>query len=360
MGMKPRTFRDRVESFMDRASSLIFPGSRTLAGWWRQLGPHQPLALGIGYGFLHRIEASVNVLFEQPIDPLTHLVLQALALEETDSVSLTNLQQRLRLPAAVVQRILAGMQADGLLTPSAADHWQTTEQGNQARERRSIPVRAQKRRVFPFLERLDPSGQRLDPPAFIPIAECAGVPWPADDFHRFEITALQHCIQQPIEWKQACGFPLDIETLADDAALEAWQHVVVDRPERVMLVLMLVNEEGAKEVQGFVVKVDGWTLFDRAPVLRLPAPANALWPQEPPMLVWQDAWRSWCKQRQLPANEVETCALSYQPPRLEVRAPGRLVQRLQAAKSDLFKGEAWLLVGDGYMRTAVQLTIPST
>jgi hypothetical protein len=54
---------------------------------------------------------------------------------------------------------------------------------------------------------------------------------------------------------------------------------------------------------------------------------------------------------------VETCSLAYQPPRLEVQAPPRLVQRLQAAKSDLFKGEAWILVGDGYLRTAVQLAI---
>ena len=35
----------------------------------------------------------------------------------------------------------------------------------------------------------------------------------------------------------------------------------------------------------------------------------------------------------------------------------RLIERLRAARSDVFKGEAWLLVGDGYMRTAVQLTI---
>ena len=98
----------------------------------------------------------------------------------------------------------------------------------------------------------------------------------------------------------------------------------------------------------------------RVPVLRLATPAESPWPElvtEPSMQVWQDAWRSWCKQRQLPTNEVEICSLKYQPPRLEVQAPNRLVQRLQAAKSDLFKGEAWILVGDGFMRTAVQLAM---
>ena len=75
------------------------------------------------------------------------------------------------------------------------------------------------------------------------------------------------------------------------------------------------------------------------------------------LFVWQDAWRAWCRERNLPANEVELCSLVYQPPRLEVRAPERLLQRLRAAKSDLLKGEAWLLVGDGYVRTAALLTM---
>ena len=340
---------------MDRASSLIFPGSRTLAGWWRQLSPFQPLALAIGYAFLHRIEAPVITLSEEPIDPLTHLVLQALALDNVGSIA--DLQGHMRLPMAVLQRVVAGMQADGLLAPSAPDRWRMTERGQHALQDRSLPIRGPQRRVFSFAERMDPAGQRLGAPAFVPIEECLGASWPVNDAHRFEITELRRCIEQPISWKQACAFPRDVEALADSASLEAWQQVVVDRPERVMLVLMLVNGPEAKEVRGFAVKVDGWTLNDRAPVLGVPPPADALWPTEPSMSIWQDAWRSWCKQRQLPTNEVEACTLTYQPPRLEVQAPSRLVQRLQAAKSDLFKGEAWLLVGDGYMRTAVQLTI---
>ena len=93
---------------MDRASSLIFPGGRTLAGWWRQLSPLQPLGLWISYGFVHRVEAAVKVRCEQPIDALVHLVLQALHLEETvapnhvPGVSLAGLEERLRLPGAVV------------------------------------------------------------------------------------------------------------------------------------------------------------------------------------------------------------------------------------------------------------------
>ena len=179
---------------MDRASSLIFPGSRTLAGWWRQLSPFQPLALAIGYAFLHRIEAPVVTLSEEPIDALTHLVLQALTLEEAGSIRLTDLHERMRLPAAVLQRVVAGMQGEGLLDPVKPDRWQMTERGQHALQNRWIPKRGPQRRVFPFAECMDPAGQRLGPPAFVPIAECVGVPWPVNDVHRFEIADLRRCI----------------------------------------------------------------------------------------------------------------------------------------------------------------------
>jgi hypothetical protein len=351
---------------MDRASSLIYPGGRTLAGWWRQLAPLQPVGLWIGYAFLHRVEAAVVRHVEQPIDPFAHLVLQALALEETGAanhvpgVPSSRVQERLHLPVAMVQRVLATLSDDGLLTRPAAERWQLSERGREALVKQTFPVRQQARGVFPFLERVDAAGQRVGAPQFLPIAECAGTPWQVDEGHRFDMALLQTCLTQSAEWKRSVAFPLDVEALAEDGSLEAWQQVVVDRPERVMLALVLVNAQGTREVQGFAAKVDGWTLFDRAPVLRVPAPAAALWPEqanEPPMTVWQDAWRNWCRQRQLPTNEVEVCALKHIAPRLEVQAPPRLVQRLQAAKSDLFKGEAWLLVGDGFLRTAVQLTI---
>jgi hypothetical protein len=343
---------------MDRASSLIFPGSKTLAGWWRQLQAHQPKALWIGYAFLHRIEASVHVVRAQPIDPLTHLVLRALSLEQAaaanpaTAVPLASLEARLRLPAAVVQRVLLDMLTAGLLSRSA-DAWLMSERGRHALEHRHYPDRIKERRIFPFLERLDPAGQRIAPALFVPLAECAGVNWPVDDAHRFDLAWLKACVDQPGEWKQAVGFPLDIEALANGTGPDDWQHVVVDRPERALLALILT---GAKELVGFAVKVDGWTLHDKAPALRLSAPCPELAP-EPAAAIWQEAWRHWCRQKQLPGSEVESCTLGHLAPRLEVLAPPRLVQRLQAAKSDLFKGDAWLLVGDGYVRTATQLAL---
>ena len=337
---------------MDRASSLIFPGSKTLAGWWRQLAPHQPTALAIGYAFLHRIEAPVHVHCDQELDPLAHFVLQALSLSDAD------LAGRLHLPAPALQTVLIQLQSENLAARTS-NAWQLTERGHAALQAGTIPVHVIQRRVFPFLERLDSSGARVSEPCFVPLSECVSVPWPVDEAHHIEIGELRKIASQSVEWKKANGFPLDVEAFADASSLDVTQQVIVDRPERVMIVLISI---AAHEVLGFAVKAESWTLFDRTPVVRMPSASESLWSasvQAPKTEVWQESWRSWCKQRQLPTNEVEICALNYRPPRLEVQAPARLVQRLQAAKSDLFKGEAWLLAGDGYIRTAAQLAIRS-
>ena len=51
----------------------------------------------------------------QPRKRMVHLILQALALEETGGVRLMDLQQRLRLPLAMLQRVLAGMNEQELV-----------------------------------------------------------------------------------------------------------------------------------------------------------------------------------------------------------------------------------------------------
>jgi hypothetical protein len=343
---------------MDRASSLIFPGGKTLAGWWRQMLPRQPQAVWVGYGYVHRIEAPVNVLRAQPVEPFTHLMLQALALDRADSVGVAGLQKRLGLPAAVVQRVLIGMESAGFVARSDAIGWRISALGADALRCQQYHRPAQERRVFPFLERLDSSGQRLGPPRYLPLGECVATAWQVDEPHRFDVAWLRTAIAQPREEAGASPFPADVQSLVNSTATEPWQQVIVDRPERVLLLLVRANSGGAAEMLGFAIKVDGWTLCDQTPVLCLPATAI------PPELAlpvtteaWHEAWRSWCRQRQLPMNEVEACTINYSAPRLEVQPPPRLLQRLQAAKSDLFKGDAWLLVGDGYVRQAAQLAV---
>src|SRR5262249_59447288 len=60
--------------------ALVFPGGRTLAGWWKQLERWQPQALWCGHLLLHRVEALAAVTRSQPLAPFPRLLLQALAL----------------------------------------------------------------------------------------------------------------------------------------------------------------------------------------------------------------------------------------------------------------------------------------
>jgi len=347
---------------MDRASSLIFPGSKTLAGWWRQLAPYQPQALWVAYAFVHRIDAPVSVLCDRPVEPLTLLLLQAMNLEckggnHQAGVPLADLEDRLRLPAPMVQRMLLDIEDVGFIARTGLNSWQTTPAGQQALSHKHAPVNVRARRVFPFLERLDAGGQRAAHAHFLPIGECVHVGWQVDDTHRFESRWLAESIAQPAEWKKMLQFPQDVTALHNEPADDG-SHVIIDRPERVLLALIRAGAAG--ELLGFAIKVDGWLLFDRTPAVRLPQGADRVWPdlaQAPPIGVWQETWRDWCRQRQMPASEVDNCTLTFHAPRLEVQAPSRLMQRLHASRSDLFKGETWLLVGDGYTRLAAQLTI---
>ena len=53
---------------MNAVTSLPFPNARTLAGWWRLLAPQRPLALWVGYLFLHRVEALVYLHLEGHVE----------------------------------------------------------------------------------------------------------------------------------------------------------------------------------------------------------------------------------------------------------------------------------------------------
>ena len=102
---------------------------------------------------------------------------------------------------------------------------------------------------------------------------------------------------------------------------------------------------------------------DRAPALRLPitqAQYLSDLVSEPAESVWRDAWRLWGKQRNLPASEIEACTVRLVAPRVEIHAPPRLVQRLQAANNDLTKGEGWLVIGEGFIRAAAPMALKSS
>jgi hypothetical protein len=348
---------------MQSASQLPYPGSRTLAQWWRQLQPFQPSAYWVCYVYVHRIEATVRMAQNRRIEPLARLLLQALRLEPAASPCcgqgecLHHLQQRLQLPAAVLHRILLSLEQDALIEAKSQGSWTTTERGLRALELQEYPIVGHQRWVFPFVERVNDRGRRLLPPHYLPLAECPCSPWQVEAGETFEPVLLPESLSQPLSWKQEFGFPSGVEQV-EVAASPLWRQVIVDRPEKALL--MLVLPRGERELLGFSVRVENWTLLDE-PALRLSLPpAQALWPvlrESPETGALREAWVGWCRQRSLPVGEAEACELTYQPGHLDVQAPERLLQRLRSARSDVFKGESWLLLGEGHLRPAVVLRV---
>jgi hypothetical protein len=145
------------------------------------------------------------------------------------------------------------------------------------------------------------------------------------------------------------------------SAAAAWEEVIVDRTERLLAVMVRVPGEGGPDtLLGFAARPEGWTLQADAPVFAITGRWDELFPEVsagPSAEAWRRAWLSWCQPRSIPEAEAGACALEPQGRRLQVRAPGRLIERLRSARSDAIKGEAWLLVGDGPLRRAAVLEL---
>src|SRR5262245_57747564 len=124
---------------MTPASSLAFPGSRKLAGWWRLLAPYQPQALWVGHLLFHHVEALVRLTQFGPADAFNLFLLRAVALVDAETgatlagASLDRLDDRLGLGRPVLRQALRGLEAEGLIWPiPARGSWSLTDLGRQA------------------------------------------------------------------------------------------------------------------------------------------------------------------------------------------------------------------------------------
>jgi hypothetical protein len=366
-------FTDLVELGMTSASSLAFPGSRTLATWWRQLTSFEPQGLRVGYLFLHRLEVPACWLERKPLDPLLLLVLDALVLEQKRDATSTDqlgsrLRQRLSLDIPVVLRLmhaLAELQLIKNQTPSAglAPSWLVTEQGQAALQTKTVWSRESRRGTFPFIERLGPTGQRLAPPHYVRILDAPASPRLVEDAATFAVAWLHTCLDQSPEWKKTFGFPLEVrsfEAVTQEAPAPAsWNHVILDRAER-LLVVLFQGPKPKEDLLGFAIRPEGWVLNAAEPILHLPADARTVfWEQDQSAAfdLWQRAWLSWCRIRNLPLDYAQECSLALVEERLRIAAPEQLIRYLQIGKSEILKGETWLLAGEGYVRQAARLEV---
>lgn len=325
---------------MTAAQPPTWPTGRTLAGWWPHLDRFRPRCLWLSHLLLHHIEAPVGVCRPPALDAVARLTLEALAGGRPLGA--------LHLDPQILGRLLAELSAAGLVRSN--DAWTATEAGRQALAGRHELV-TRERRTFYFAE-----GTPAHPGLrFLPLDQPPAAASPGAIDRHFDVGLLRACAEQPAEWKQRHGFPGDVCAAPDEHG-EAWQQVIIDRPEQLVLLFVLSGErEEQEELLGLGVQMPGWQLQTDRPVLALGGGWRESLPElaeEPGLERWREAWRGWCQPRGLPAGEVEACILERHGMALVVRAPRPLAERLRAGRSEILKGETWLLAGDERTRCA--------
>jgi hypothetical protein len=343
---------------MTVASPLSFPSGRVLVNWWPQLAPMQPRAVWIAHLTFHCLETVVAVARPMTLDRFSQLVLRALLASPDRTV--TGLDAALHLGPQVLTQVLRRLSHEGLAGTQGSGAWHPTPLASQVLGQAGHPCDYCERRVFHFLERSSESFPERAP-HFVHVETAVWLPWAVPESWRFDASLLATCLAQPAEWKQAHGFPQDVRHIPGlssdtvNGVVTEWQKVILDRPEHLVAVLMLTPMEGGGErLLAFGVQPEGWVLQTAAPAVAL-APWAEVLPElaeDLPLAVWRQAWRSWCQPRSIPPVEIEACTLEREQYRVRVGAPRRLVERLRAARSDALKGEAWLLAGQGALRSA--------
>ncbi len=352
---------------MDRASTFAFPGGRTLAGWHRQLTPLRPKAFWVGHWFVHHVEALADHEDQIPLDALASFLLRACRLEGSTSVKIPAIADRLGMPVFLISGWLRTLESQGMIHAQSAGEVEITSRGLDALQRGVVPKPNLKRNTFAFVERLNAEGVRLALPHYLSLSDSAALPWVNPPELGFDPHWLEDCARKPLEWKQAFRFPQEVRSFRfengslDDARAKDWQKVLLDRTHRIPILLVQVDAvQAGVSWLALGWRGEGWVLFDQNPVWRGNDEITEVFQEirNPPRLEdWRSAWLQWCRQRSLAGPEAEQAVLTWSEGRILVKAPARMVQRLQANKSDLFKGEAWVLANDGYLRAAAPLVL---
>ena len=353
---------------MTAAAPLGFPGSRVVAGWWRQLAPLRPQALWVGHFLLQRVEALVEVSRPLYLDPFARLVLEALTLPGGRTPR--ELDARLHLGPQVVLRVLRRLEAEALAQPGPGDEWAPAPRARQALGGEGGGPPALERRTFPFISAWPAPGAAGHAPHYLNLSSNAFPAVRPPDDSRFDPGLLGACVRRPAVWKQRHTFPADVQgVLIPDRGgagqpptpVPDWLRVILVGSEHLSAVLALVTGGGDGErLLGFGVRIEGWGLDTGQPGFALAAGWEDTFPElavEPGLEAWRQAWHAWCQPRGLPQAEADACTLERRACRLHVAAPRRFVDRLRAARSDALKGDAWVLAGTGSVRALAQLQV---
>ena len=348
---------------MSAASPPPWPGSRVLLGWWRELVARRPQQMWFGWLLLHRVEALIRVTRARPLEPWHRALLSLVSTRVPCGGEPEGFLADLHVDRQILTRFVRDLTDAGLLHANGTGVWDLTAAGRHALQTGSLEVAAEERRTFYFVDNA-PSHR---PPHYLPLRQpppAARSAAPDLTEGAFDPRHLEACIGQTPLWKARYHFPQDVEALLrpgpEDSPAANRYRVVLDSLEQQAFVF--IRTAGASEeptLLAFPARTEGWTL-EPEPALTFEASWQDLLPdlsEEPPPEAWRQAWQAWSHPRGLPSSEVGACRLERVEHRLRVRAPHRLIDRLQAARSDAIKQEAWLLAGTGRTRTAAQLEL---
>jgi hypothetical protein len=358
------------------------PSGRVLADWWRQLASQSPRQLWLVDWLIHRLEVLARGTRSESLDQLQRLLLEGLALPRptgTDSClsrksakpsdaidhaasgsgsstdagsysSAAELAKRLGIDAGLIAGFLTDAVGRGLAESGPDRTWRLTDLGRTAIKAEVFARTTFERRTF-YL--------RNNPPGFLPLKE-PGHPVTILETPPAPLTELQACVERPAVWKERVGFPTSVEAIADMTAslplsTEPWMRIPVDRPER-LIAAMIRRADGRVVI--YAAKQEDWSLHSE-PVLDLAADAaHELLPlSDKTADAWRQPWNTWCRMiRGVTAAEADAASLEKSGHRLVVRAP-QLADRLRLARTELFRGEAWLFAGEPHTREALQIEL---
>lgn len=341
---------------MTAASSLPYPSSRTLAGWWKQIAPLDPQSWWVGHLLVHRVEAAVQVDESQPLPPLTQILLQALHVSSSQGeAKLAELESALGLPSALLRPLLRELSQDSFVNSEGMEGWRLTEAGRAALMMGQSRASLCRRQTFSFAEQRTPTGERLGTPTYLALASTPLARTGMSHNFPFDVAWLETCVRQGEDWKSAHAFPEGVKRLLrfednHEEEFPAWKRVVLAHMEEVTITLVKTGEG----LKGFAVAPSDWSLDLTQPVLHVPTETEGLLNEEEASTAKQ-AWIAWAKLRNLPLAEVEACRLAVEGCVLRIHGSQRLFDALTKIKSDLLKGDAWVLLGEGFVRRAMRL-----
>lgn len=325
---------------------LPFPGSRTVAAWWRELAPRQPTRLWLSHLFIHRVEALVEVA-----DPF-HI--KGLPLELLRSIPATRPLSGLD-PA--FQGALTRALIDGGFIARAGPEVHLTDAGTAAATTGSGTLQRLERRSFSFLD----NGPSRQSPHLLCLRRPATPVTPPEPWE-FEPGCLQQAVSQDQAWKDRFGFPLEVVAVRLPEPNEGdARTLILDRAEHLFVAFIQTDSgEGTPVLQGFAARGEGWVLEGQSPAIELGDEWQQVLPAlaaEPSEEDWRTAWRPRAEQLGLSSADLSACRFEVSGVRLRIEVPAKAWTRLRGPRPTEAQSDEWLLAGEERTRSAVRVEL---